>query len=80
MCDAIATATLGWSGGIPRRTVAIISTMYFTASTAHGEAPQPPNQKAFDPKAVKALLWTMTQPQRQQWFADQQPCANLQAR
>jgi hypothetical protein len=80
-CDFLITVKLDWKAVTPRRMAALIPIIFFTTHVPEEELPQlQAKQRAFDPRQVAAILSAMTVPQRERWFADQQPCASFQAK
>src|SRR5207248_1706277 len=55
-CDFLITARIDWKGRTPRRTVALLPIMFFTASAPAGQTPKAPIQKGFYPEPVIAML------------------------
>lgn len=86
VCEYLATATLDWRGRTPRRTVAIIPSIFYNSAVPRGEMPDMPQPPAmigdtpFNLGVLVPRLRALTREQREQWFADQQPCASFQAK
>lgn len=76
-CDFLITARLHRKAEAPGRTMTLLPIIYFTAFAPAGEMPPKPTHKGMDPQPLVAMLNSMTSLQRQQWFADQQPCSSF---
>ena len=79
-CDHLTTIQVEWRDGSRRRAMAFLPIRFFIALAPAGREPQVPGQKGFEPQPLIAMLSTMALSQRQQWFADQQPCASFPTR